>query len=61
MQKNYLKNLEKISKKNLEKIWEKFKKFINFSNFEILTSDSETRPKIRVLKKNFKNFKNLLI
>ena len=56
MQKNYLKNLEKISKKNLEKIWEKVKKFINFSNFEILTSDSETRPKIRVLKKILKSY-----
>ena len=29
------------------------------ANFEILTSDLETRPKIRVLPKNFNNFKNL--
>ena len=54
MKKKFRKKIKKIQKKfrkNLEKIWEKFTKFINFSHFEILTSDSETRPKIRVLKK----------
>ena len=58
LKKKFRKNLEK----NLGKIWKnlekKFRKkhgkkfiFFNFSNFEILNSDSETRPKIMVLKK----------
>ena len=43
--------LEKFSKKKVRKILKTFANFFIKANFEILSTELDTRPKIRVLKK----------